>query len=146
MSGIEASFQAAGPAQGKRFAEDCDELLQSHGYRLGRGSFAVHELGIEVDREAISPKGTLVWFEYKGSIRGSRPGLLRTDTLKKAIANGALVASLENAPPFVVLASHVPTDGAGAAMLRRARLAGYLTEVVRVYDDPQVVRRVLLAL
>ncbi len=62
------------------------------------------EVGVEIDQEAVSPTGTVVWFEYKGSVQGNRPGLRRTDTLKKAIANGALLRALADRPTLVLLA------------------------------------------
>ena len=73
------------------------------------------------------------WFEYKGSVQGARPGLLRTDTVKKAIANGALLAAETDRHPYVVLTSHLPDTGAGAAMLQTALRLGYLTDVVCIY-------------
>lgn len=81
----------------------------------------------------MSAHGRTIWFEYKGSVQGSRPGLMRTDTLKKAIANGALLRALEDRPPFVVLTSHLPEAGAGLAMLEQARQLGYLDDVICVY-------------
>jgi hypothetical protein len=98
------------------------------------------EFGVEIDRVATSPGGTTVWFEYKGSIQGSRPGLLRTDTLKKAIANGALLRAHADPKPYVVLTSHLPTTGAGAAMLAAAKELGYFEDVVCVYAPDQAQR------
>ena len=100
----------------------------------------VTTVGIEIDREAVSPTGRIIWFEYKGSVQGSRPGLLRTDTLKKAIANGALLKAMEDRPPFVVLTSHLPEAGAGLAMLETAVALGYLDDVICVYKPADTVR------
>ena len=98
------------------------------------------EVGVEVDRVAHAPSGRRVWFEYKGSVQGSRPGLLRTDTLKKAIANGALLQAVDERSPYIVLTSHVPEGGAGLAMLTTARAAGYLDDVVCIYRPSDVSR------
>src|SRR3954454_24127852 len=81
------SVQATAGIQGRQFAEQCDTLLTHFGFEL-KGRRVLTEVGVEIDQEAVSPSGTTVWFEYKGSIQGKRPGLIRTDTLKKAIANG----------------------------------------------------------
>src|ERR1044071_542796 len=101
------SFQAYGTQQGRQFAEQCDALLASRGFTLD-GSLLLTDVGVEIDRVAAAPSGATVWFEYKGSVQGSRPGLMRTDTLKKAVANGALLKGLDGSPPFVVLTSHLP--------------------------------------
>ena len=116
-------FQSAASLQGRQFADQCDLLLRNSGYEVG-SRVLVTAIGIEIDREAVSPAGRIIWFEYKGSVQGSRPGLLRTDTLKKAIANGALLKAREDRPPFVVLTSHLPEAGAGLAMLETAVALG----------------------
>lgn len=127
------SFQASAGIQGRQFAEQCDTLLGALGYEL-RGRLVISEVGVEIDQQAVSPTGRLVWFEYKGSIQGNRPGLRRTDTLKKAIANGALLRGLADPAPYVVVTSHLPEAGSGAAMLETALRIGYLSDVVCLYD------------
>lgn len=133
------SFQAAAGIQGRQFAEQCDTLLTHLGYEL-KGRRILAEVGVEIDQEAVSPTGRLVWFEYKGSVQGSRPGLRRTDTLKKAIANGALLRSLPDPAPYVVISSHLPESGAGAAMLRAAMRLRCFADVICLYDPAATAR------
>ncbi|HUQ40521.1 MAG TPA: hypothetical protein VM030_10235 [Acidimicrobiales bacterium] len=132
-------FQASAGIQGRQFAEQCDQLLKHYGFAV-EGKCLLSAVGVEIDCAATSPRGTPLWFEYKGSVQGSRPGLLRTDTLKKAIANGALLAAADEGRPFVVLTSHQPTSGAGAAMLAAALRLGYLRDVITIYA-PQDTQR-----
>lgn len=132
-------FQAASSAQGRQFSEQCDSLLAHTGYEL-HGRVVVKDVGVEIDREAISPRGQVIWFEYKGSVQGHRPGLIRTDTLKKAIANGALLQAVADHPRFVVLTSHLPTAGSALAMLDSARRLGFFTDVICIYDPSQTGR------
>lgn len=127
------SFQSTSSAQGRQFAEQCDALLATYGFHLD-GPAKVPGIGVEVDQVATSPGGRRVWFEYKGSIQGSRPGLRRTDTLKKAVANGALILSIPDHPPYIVLTSHLPTAGAGLEMLETAMAMHYFADVVCIYD------------
>lgn len=133
------SFQAASGIQGRQFAEQCDTLLAHLGFQL-HGRRVLADIGVEIDQEATSPAGTLVWFEYKGSVQGHRPGLRRTDTLKKAIANGALLRHHPDPAPYVVISSHLPEAGSGAAMLRAATELGYLSDVVCLYDPSATAR------
>ena len=121
------------------------ELMQAFAERLGvgytlRGRRVLTEVGVEIDQEAVSPSGRVVWFEYKGSVQGNRPGLRRTDTLKKAIANGALLRSLTDPAPYVVVTSHLPESGSGAAMLQAALRLRCFADVVCLYD-PSSTRR-----
>lgn len=133
------SFQASAGIQGRQFAEQCDTLLTHFGFEL-KGRRVLTEVGVEIDQEAVSPAGTTVWFEYKGSIQGKRPGLIRTDTLKKAIANGALLRSLPDPAPYVVVTSHLPEAGSGAAMLDAALRLRYFADVVCLYDPKATAR------
>lgn len=133
------SFQASAGIQGRQFAEQCDTLLSHYGFEL-RGRRVLTEVGVEIDQEALSPTGTVVWFEYKGSVQGNRPGLRRTDTLKKAIANGALLRGLADPAPYVVVTSHLPEAGSGAAMLQTALQLRYLADVVCLYDPKATAR------
>jgi hypothetical protein len=131
------TFQSAASWQGRQFAQQCDFLLQSSGFTLA-GRLLIDSLGVEIDQVATSPLGVLVWLEYKGSFQGVRPGLLRTDTLKKAIANGALLRSLGDHPPYIVLTSHLPQRGSGLSMLTVALELGYFHRVVCVNDPSDV--------
>ena len=132
-------FQSAAGWQGRQFAQQCDFLLTSNGFEL-QGKLRLADLGVEIDQASTSGRGTLVWFEYKGSFQGTRPGLLRTDTVKKAVANGALLRFLADPPPYIVLTSHLPTGGSAAAMLSVATQLGYLHDVICV-NDPSDVQR-----
>lgn len=133
-----SDFQASAGIQGRQFAEQCDQLLRHYGFDLsGR---LVHATGVEIDRVAASPTGRRIWFEYKGSVQGTRPGLLRTDTVKKAVANGALLLDDPDRAPFVVLTSHRPERGAAAAMLDAALRLGFFTDVVCIYSPTDTQR------
>jgi hypothetical protein len=133
MTADPPGFQASASLQGRQFAQQCIQLLSSSGYAL-EGALRLPDIGVEIDQVALSPRGTRVWFEFKGSIQGNRPGLRRTDTLKKAIANGALVRMRPEHAMYVVLTSHLPIAGSGLAMLEMALSAGYLSDVICLYD------------
>lgn len=128
-----SDFQASAGEQGRRFAEQCAAFLRGRGWTVG-DPLRLREVGVEIDAVGTSPGGSVVWFEYKGSVQGRRPGLRRTDTLKKAIANGALIQAVEPVSPYVVITSHLPEGGSGGAMLDAAIRLGYLTDVVCLYD------------
>ncbi len=70
-----------------------------------------------------------VYFEVKGSNEGPRPGCLRTDTLKKAIANVALLKAVKPTACAVLVTSHIPVAGYGLEMLSIAIKAGYFQHV-----------------
>lgn len=134
-----SSFQSGATEQARQFASQCETLLRQKGFDL-EGRLRIPRIGVEIDCVATRSGGTTVWFEFKGSIQGARPGLRRTDTLKKAIANGALIRAIDDPPPYVVLASHLPTDGFGRAMLETALELNLFADVICRYD-PDSLRR-----
>lgn len=134
-----SSFQASAGIQGRQFAEQCDTLLRHLGFEL-EGRLLLTEVGVEIDQAAVGPNGRRVWLEYKGSVQGRRPGLRRTDTVKKAVANGALLRDLADPAPYVVITSHLPESGAAAAMLDAALRLEYLSDVVCLYDPAATAR------
>jgi hypothetical protein len=134
-----SDFQSSASWQGRQFAQQCDFLLSSAGFDL-RGRYVHADLGIEIDQVAVTSRGVVVWAEYKGSFQGLRPGLVRTDTVKKAIANGALLQAIQPHPPYLLLTSHLPSKGAALTMLEVAKRLGYFHDVICV-NDPNDVRR-----
>jgi hypothetical protein len=135
----DSGFQASANVQGRQFAEQCAVLLGGLGFNVGPRA-VLGDVGVEIDCVATSPRGAEIWFEYKGSVQGRRPGLMRTDTLKKAIANGALLSAIPDHPSYIVLTSHLPDGGSGLAMLRTALELGYFADVVCIYDPRQTGR------
>lgn len=126
-------FQAEAGRQGRQFADQANSALTSVDFVL-QGGLRLDQIGVEIDQVALAPSGRELWFEYKGSVRGRTPGLMRTDTTKKAIANAALVRTLPDARPFVVVTSHLPEKGYSLAMLESALAARYVASVVCIYQ------------
>jgi hypothetical protein len=141
---VVSEFQSSAGWQGRQFAQQCDFLLTANGFEL-HGRQLLAGLGVEIDQVATSRTGDRVWFEFKGSFQGGRPGLRRTDTLKKAIANAALLRALDEHPPYVLLSSHLPTAGSAKAMLDTARSLDYFADVICVNDPDDVGRLARLA-
>ena len=98
--------------------------------------------GVEVDLVIENTQGIAFFAECKGSFR-DRPGLQRTDTLKKAIANMVLLDAV-GVGPLLVLISHRPVDGVGVAMLRVAQQAAPF-EVLVPRDDYRRLSRLAAA-
>lgn len=127
------SFQSASGLQGKRFDEQCRWLLADAGWIVNDRPMIVPDCGVEIDCVASGPDTGDVWIEFKGSWRGPRPGLLRTDTVKKAIVTGFLLSAAGYTVPYVVMASHLPAANShGEAMIRLARQSGVVAAVICV--------------
>lgn len=127
------NFQASAVAQGKRFDEQCRWLLADAGWTVSDRPMAVPDCGVEIDCVIEASDTGCAWVEFKGSWRGNRPGLVRTDTVKKAIVTGYLLRSAGYSVPYVVMTSHLPTaNSAGETMMRLALKDGVIAAVVCV--------------
>lgn len=121
--------QAAAGRQGAQFEAAVKVTLQIEGWTVTAERWRHPDLDVEVDFVATDPLGQEWWIECKGSWEGNRPGLARTDTVKKAVSNAALLFLDPDHRPFLLVASHPPKGGAGAVWLRRARDIGWIDEV-----------------
>jgi Holliday junction resolvase-like predicted endonuclease len=114
--------QAAAGRQGAAFETTVATLLQIEGWTITATKWRHPEFDVEVDIVATHPAtGQEWWIECKGSWEGNRQGLKRTDTLKKALFNGAMLALADDRKPYMIIASHPPGAGtAGTKWLERA--------------------------
>jgi hypothetical protein len=124
------NFQAAAGDQGRMFDEQCRYVLRDLGCAVSDRPVFLAGAGVEVDAVITTPSGEKVYAEFKGSWRGERPGLLRTDTVKKAIASAWLVSVAPPVAPFVLLTSHLPAIGSsGDTAIGLALSAGIIAGV-----------------
>lgn len=128
-------FQAAALQQGDMFDKQCRYLLADAGWAVSEHPMFVAQAGVEIDCTAT--KGELgIWIEFKGSWRGERPGMRRTDTTKKALVTGYLLRTAGYDVPYVVLTSHLPAAGsAGDTMVRLAVEDGAVAAVICINDQ-----------
>lgn len=116
--------QAAASRQGSAFEETVHNLLQIEGWTIHDRNWREPTIDIEIDIVATDPHGERWWIECKGSWESpTRNGLARTDTLKKAIGNGALLRVLPDACHYMVVTSHMPLSGAGMTWVEAATSA-----------------------
>jgi hypothetical protein len=95
-------------------------------------------VGVEVDQVATNRHGASILFEFKGSTQGKRPGMMRTDTTKKALANAFLLNRI-GLGPLVILTSHKPKPGtASEAMIKGAGEA--VADVICLFDTEETER------
>lgn len=128
-----ADRQAAAGRQGRSFHEATRTTLQIEGWTIVAENWRHPEVDVEVDIVAIDRHGVEWWIECKGSWESSRNGLQRTDTTKKALFNGALLALTSDRRPYMIVTSHPPRGGsAGEIWLARAQ-GLYVDEVRRIH-------------
>jgi hypothetical protein len=124
-------FQAESTASGSEFEELVKENLISNGYRIISTNTKIVGIGVNVDYVA-EKDGVTEYGEAKGGKKGGkkRPGAQRTDNVKKAICNGALLKVKYPHTKYVIYFSDKPKEGNSSdQMIKTAISAGFVDEV-----------------
>lgn len=122
------NFQAESKKSGDHFEDIVLEDLKRSGHEDIQKHIILKDLGIEVDF-AYQTSYSQVYVEAKGGETGEkkRPGAKRTDNVKKAIANGALIKAAYPDIQYVVYFSDLPKFGSSShKMIKSAVRAGYV--------------------
>jgi hypothetical protein len=130
------NFQAESKHSGDLFESQVLEDLGRFGQQDIRKNVVVKDVGCEVDF-AYDFRGTQVYVEAKGGLQGEgkRPGAKRTDNVKKAIANAALIKSRYPETQYIVYFSDLPKYGSSShKMLKTAVRAGFIDSVRYLID------------
>jgi hypothetical protein len=123
------NFQAESKKSGDEFEEIVLEDLKRSGHENIARRIVLKDLGIEVDFSYKTTNNTTIYVEAKGGETGDkkRPGAKRTDNVKKAIANGALIKAFYPDIQYVVYFSDLPKFGSAShKMIKKAVAAGYV--------------------
>ncbi len=100
---------------------------------LGPGT--IEAAGIKVDEVALNRRDKRIYFEFKGSYVPPEPGLIRTDTTKKALCNAFLMRECGLSP--FILTSHKPKKGSSSDKMLKTAAQFRLGPVVAFQDIPQ---------
>lgn len=129
------NFQAESKRTGDEFEDLVYADLVSRGFTTIEKNYCFNNAGCEVDFRAHHP----VRFEYveaKGGKSGDnkRPGAQRTDNVKKAIANGALI-KCSNDLYYVVYFSARPEPGSYSETMLKVALKNKIIDEVRYIES-----------
>ena len=123
-------------AESKRLGDIFEDLVENDLSRIGitepEKNITLQDVGVEVDFAYTDSVGRQFYIEAKGGESGKnkRPGARRTDNVKKAIANGALIKAAYPDAQFLVYFSELPKFGSSShKMIKNAVLAGYIDGV-----------------
>jgi hypothetical protein len=125
------NFQSQSKKSGDAFEELVYSDLVSRGFSPIDRNYCFENVGCEVDFRAHS-KTTFEYVEAKGGLsgEGKRPGAQRTDNVKKAIANGALIKT-SNDLYYVVYFSAKPEAGSYSDNMIKTALKHKIIDEVR---------------
>jgi hypothetical protein len=139
-------FQRRGPKQFRLFTDQCCHILEDIGFSLSKEDGQFPDLGINVCTAAKNKAGKQFLFLFRGSWAGTQPGLLRTDTTKKALYNAYALAAEKVGIPFVIMTSHDVSARSGSSkMIAAARRHGVLHDVIVTTNTKDIERLNLMA-
>jgi Holliday junction resolvase-like predicted endonuclease len=125
------NFQSQSKKSGDAFEELVYADLVNRGFGPIDRNYCFEDAGCEVDFRAHS-NTTFEYIEAKGgeSGEGKRPGAQRTDNVKKAIANGALIKTY-NTLKYVVYFSAKPEPGSYSDNMIKIAVKNNIIDEVR---------------
>ena len=124
------------PAEGKAAGRLAEELLERVGFTIVDRNKRVRGTGVTVGFVAVDANGDEWFFDVPGAFTSYRGGLLRIDTVWKALGRAHALRGTRSTTPLVLLASHLPhrsTDGDAA--LRAAGPAAFFDAIELLADD-----------
>ena len=131
MNTMQINFQSESRKTGIQFENLVEEHLRDSRKSILHKNFKFDSIGIDVD--FVATDGLITeYIEVKGGLSGDkkRPGAQRTDSVKKAIANGALLKSMNPDAYFVIYFSAQPKPGSSSdLMLQNALDAGFIDDI-----------------
>ena len=134
------NFQSESRKSGDIFEDLVLEDLSRTGVKKIKRHVVLKDIGVEADFAYRDIMGRQFYIEAKGGEAGNgkRPGAQRTDNVKKAIANGALIKSADPFAQFLVYFSELPKHGSSShKMIKAAIVAGYIDGVRYLIKNEQ---------
>lgn len=131
------NFQSDSKRSGDEFEDKVLNDLKERGFFLIKKNVYMPGTGCEVDFVAYGNQWTLEHVEAKGGRDDDkkRPGAQRTDNVKKAIANGALIKSMYPDIYYVVYFSAKPLTGSYSDQMIHTALCHKIIDEVRYIID-----------
>lgn len=131
------NFQSESKKSGDEFEDLVFKDLKNRGFNQITKNVFFSSAGCEIDFVACGSDNKIEFVESKGGkvADGKRPGAQRTDNVKKAIANAALVKAVSPSTYFVVYFSAKPFTSSSSAKMIEVALCHKIIDEVRYLTD-----------
>jgi len=136
-------FQKRATEIGSAFREECQKLLENLGFEFIGKYEPLEKHGVQIELVYNNKEDISLFFEAAGTPEeepaSPRPGLERTDTVKKIIGTAYLVHKYTGTP-IIVLTSHLPNPNSASEKMLQSALGDVIYDVICVYDDNDIER------
>lgn len=146
MNEEQEDFQLLAHIQGEEFHKDCLQSLAYFGFTIVEAPLYLSDVGIELDALTLNKNLVPMVWEFRGSWRGERPGLKRTDTVKKVVANAFLFKEsffeydypgidTSKIVPLYVITNNIPDKGDSKKMLDVIVRKKMIEKIIEIHDE-----------
>jgi site-specific DNA-methyltransferase (adenine-specific) len=138
-------FQARATQEGKKAHDLARVVLERAGFEIVADKPKVKGAGVQFDFLVASRHGRRWYVDVSGAFTTVRPGLMRTDTLWKALGRIHVVKQLLNdgqdRTEVIVITSNLPKSGSEGDTALRAAGPSSVFDAIEMFDDANGVSR-----
>lgn len=139
-------FQARASKEGKAAQQLAAEVIIEAGFEIVAKNTRLRGLGVVVNLVARDASGSHWHFDVSGAFTTTRGGLLRTDTVWKALGRAHVIANNRSAQkllvgvPYVLISSHLPRSGSEGDVALRAAGSTAIFDVIEMMSPTDLIR------
>ncbi len=135
------SFQARATKEGKKAHDLAAQVLERAGFTIVEDKPKVRGAGVQFDFIVCAAGGRHWYVDVSGAFTTVRPGLMRTDTLWKALGRIHVVKQLvddaTDRPEILILTSNLPKSGSEGAKALRAAGPSSVFDAIEMFDEDE---------
>jgi DNA modification methylase len=138
-------FQARATQEGKKAHDLARVVLENCGFEIVEDKPKVRGAGVQFDFLVASSKGRRWYVDVSGAFTTVRPGLMRTDTLWKALGRIHVVKQIVDdgldRAEVIIITSNLPKVGSEGEVALRAAGPSSVFDAIEMFDDAEGVAR-----
>ena len=140
---IADAFVRQAVESGRKALDIAHELLEASGFEIVRSPATVRGSGVKFSFLVADRANREWWIDVAGAFTTVRPGLLRAETLWKALGRASVLASAEPDPErrrLLLLTPHQPRVGSEGDRALRTLGPATVLDVIELFDEAAAAR------
>ena len=125
---------------GRKAHDIASELLGRSGFEIIRSPATVRGSGVKFSFLVADRTKREWWIDVAGAFTTVRPGLLRADTLWKALGRASVLAAAESEARLLMLTPHLPRVGSEGDRALRTLGPATVLDVIELFDEAAAAR------
>ena len=134
------AFVRQAVAAGRKAHDIAGELLERSGFEIVRGPATVRGSGVKFSFLVADRANREWWIDVAGAFTTVRPGLLRAETLWKALGRASVQAAAEPDARRLLLTPHLPRVGSEGDRALRTLGPATVLDVIELFDEAAAAR------